>query len=278
MSLSEKDCIEILMKIGYGDRRRSTNEVRELFNQIHPDRTPQSTVCKIIRKYKEHGHVKNLPKSGRPKLLTEYVYVENFERVCTSKLGELASEYIKHFYVNNAEIEARMVRGDRCAGAMNELLKAKNISWTARIQLYRTIIRPTVTYGRETWVMNKREAEKLEVWERKIFRRIFGGRKVNDHWERRSNQEIMRLYGEATVTQFVRAQLIRWLGHMQRREDHQIAKKILVLRSLVNKKEGRLKTRWLQAVEMDLQEKGIVNWREKAMNREQWRQITKQWA
>ncbi|KAI4456720.1 hypothetical protein MML48_8g00015877 [Holotrichia oblita] len=171
-----------------------------------------------------------------------------------------------------------MVRGDRCAGAMNELLKAKNISWTARIQLYRTIIRPTVTYGRETWVMNKREAEKLEVWERKIFRRIFGGRKVNDHWERRSNQEIMRLYGEATVTQFVRAQLIRWLGHMQRREDHQIAKKILVLRSLVNKKEGRLKTRWLQAVEMDLQEKGIVNWREKAMNREQWRQITKQWA
>lgn len=70
MSLSEKDRIEILMMVGYGDRRRSTNEVCELFNHIHPDRTPlsQSTVCKILRKYEEHGHVKNLPKSGRPKV------------------------------------------------------------------------------------------------------------------------------------------------------------------------------------------------------------------
>lgn len=70
MSLSEKDRIQILMMVGYGDRRRSTNEVRELFNQVHPGRTQisQSTVCKILKKYEEHGYVKNLPKSGRPKI------------------------------------------------------------------------------------------------------------------------------------------------------------------------------------------------------------------
>lgn len=70
MPLSERNRIEILMMVGYGDRRRSTNEVRELFNQTHPDLIPisQSTISKIIRKYEQHGHVKDLPRGGRPRI------------------------------------------------------------------------------------------------------------------------------------------------------------------------------------------------------------------
>lgn len=70
MGLSERERIEILMMIGYGDRRRSKVEVCELFNAAHPNRQPitRSTVCKIHLKYEEYGNVKDLPKTGRPKV------------------------------------------------------------------------------------------------------------------------------------------------------------------------------------------------------------------
>lgn len=70
MGLSERERIEILMMIGYGDRRRSTVEVCELFNAAHPNRQPitRSTISKILLKYEEYGNVKNLSKTGRPKV------------------------------------------------------------------------------------------------------------------------------------------------------------------------------------------------------------------
>ena len=38
--LAEHDPIEMLMMIGYGDRRRSYSEVVVLYNTIHEDREP----------------------------------------------------------------------------------------------------------------------------------------------------------------------------------------------------------------------------------------------
>ena len=40
MKLTERERIEILMMIGYGDRTRTQEEVCRLFNEAHPDRLP----------------------------------------------------------------------------------------------------------------------------------------------------------------------------------------------------------------------------------------------
>ena len=68
--LSEIERIEILMMFGWGDRRRHLDEVCELFNNTHPERQAitKSTVSKIVKKFHEHGTVKDLPRTGRPKL------------------------------------------------------------------------------------------------------------------------------------------------------------------------------------------------------------------
>jgi hypothetical protein len=42
------------------------------------------------------------------------------------------------------------------------------------MRLYKAIIRPVVTYGSETWVMNITHEEKLKIFERKILRSIYG--------------------------------------------------------------------------------------------------------
>jgi len=58
--------------------------------------------------------------------------------------------------------------------------KATNIqNKQSKLKLYRTVIRPTVTYASETWVLKEAIIQKLLVFERKILRRIFGPTKEN---------------------------------------------------------------------------------------------------
>lgn len=70
--LSEGERIEIPMMIGYGDRRRTHDEVRDLFNTAHRHRDPiiRSTVSRTLKKFTESGSVKDRPKSGRPRSVT----------------------------------------------------------------------------------------------------------------------------------------------------------------------------------------------------------------
>lgn len=66
-SLTEKQRIEVLMMIGYGDRVRTHQEVCRLFRDKYPDQQlSQSTVSRIENKFREHGTVQDLPKTGRP--------------------------------------------------------------------------------------------------------------------------------------------------------------------------------------------------------------------
>lgn len=71
--LTRTERIEILMMIGYGDRRRTHEEACALFNAEHPNREPitRSTVTKMHSKFRNTGDVKDLEKSGRPKVATE---------------------------------------------------------------------------------------------------------------------------------------------------------------------------------------------------------------
>jgi len=39
------------------------------------------------------------------------------------------------------------------------------------LQIYRTLVRPVVTYGSESWTLTMEEEEALEVFERKILRK-----------------------------------------------------------------------------------------------------------
>jgi hypothetical protein len=52
------------------------------------------------------------------------------------------------------------------------LYRNRFLSRATKILLYKTLIRPAVTYGAETWTMTKKEEQALLIFERKIFRRI----------------------------------------------------------------------------------------------------------
>lgn len=68
MELSERERVILLMMRGFGDRVRSYEEVKDLFNDTFPLRNPisKSAVGKTVQRFEETGSVHNRPKPGRP--------------------------------------------------------------------------------------------------------------------------------------------------------------------------------------------------------------------
>jgi len=58
------------------------------------------------------------------------------------------------------------------------------LSRATKIILYKTLIRPVVTYGAEPWTFTNKEEEALLILERKIFRKIYGPKYENGEWEK----------------------------------------------------------------------------------------------
>jgi hypothetical protein len=70
---------------------------------------------------------------------------------------------------NKIEIKARLMAGNRCYYTFQKLLRSSLISHRTKIRIYRTVIRPTVMYGAETWVLTNADENALNIWERKIY-------------------------------------------------------------------------------------------------------------
>jgi hypothetical protein len=53
------------------------------------------------------------------------------------------------------EVRSKIAVSNKCYYALGPILKRRSISQTIKIRLYKTIIRPTVIYGAETWNSDK---------------------------------------------------------------------------------------------------------------------------
>ena len=71
------------------------------------------------------------------------------------------------------------------------------------LKLYRTVIRPIVTYASETWVLKEAIIQKLLVFERKILRTIF----VTTKEKRvKTNEDLDRLTKHKNILNYIKAQ------------------------------------------------------------------------
>jgi hypothetical protein len=53
-----------------------------------------------------------------------------------------------------------------------QLVNSSLISRNSKLQIYRTLVRPVVTCGSESWTLITEEEKALAVFERKILRKI----------------------------------------------------------------------------------------------------------
>ena len=116
------------------------------------------------------------------------------------------------------EILARIAGAFKCSWSINILLKSKLMSRKTKVQLYTTIVRPVLTYACETWTLTKKLERRLLVFENSVLRRMLGPVRdnVTGEWRIRHNRELRELTQLPPVTSHMRAQRLRWAGHVAR--------------------------------------------------------------
>jgi hypothetical protein len=78
------------------------------------------------------------------------------------------------------EIKERIAVGIKAYYENQKFFKRRLVTKYSKLKLYRAVIRSTVPYASETWLLKETTIPKLLVFERKILRRIFGPKKKSD--------------------------------------------------------------------------------------------------
>jgi len=93
-----------------------------------------------------------------------------------------------------------------------------------RLRLTNIITDKMLTYTSETWALTKRDRKQLNVFERKVYRRILGPLydKEKENWRILTNKEIYATVTKPTIIETIRLNRLQWFGDVQRMEENRI--------------------------------------------------------
>jgi hypothetical protein len=66
----------------------------------------------------------------------------------------------------------------------------------------------TLTYASETWILTKRDRKPMNIFERKLYKKI------------------IKLFKNPTTTEIIRLHRLQWFEHVQRMEENRIPKRV----------------------------------------------------
>ena len=141
----------------------------------------------------------------------------------------------------------------------------KRMPTRLKLKIYRTVLRPVLMFGGETWALRKREEQILERTEMRMLRWILG---VSLR-EKPRNEEVRKRAGVVCISEKIRAARLRWFGHVLRRDKQTKIKK--AWKELITGKRSRRRQRlrWREVVEKDMNKVGLEM--EDASDRGKWR-------
>jgi hypothetical protein len=130
---------------------------------------------------------------------------------------------------------------------------------------YKTIIKPALMNGCETWSLLQNADIKLGAFERKILRRIYGPIKENGQWRCRCNTEV---YNDIDIVNDVQLRRLEWAGHVIRIPEESIPRKVMMGRLEGVRPIGRPRERWMDGVRTDAKDLlKVKNWKAQALDR-----------
>jgi hypothetical protein len=86
--------------------------------------------------------------------------------------------------------------------------------------------------------------------------------------------EIDKLIKGADIVRFIKAQRIKWLGHIQRWTKQDQLESYWIEKPMGTRPIGRPRQRWQEDVMKYLQKLKVKNWKERAKDRRTWRDLT----
>jgi len=91
--------------------------------------------------------------------------------------------------------------------------------------------------------LTKKEEQALLIFERKIFRRMYGPTYENGEWKSRTNRELEEMSKGENIVKWIKGRRMSWLGHLERMEEDRMPKKTFTQELEGTRRRGRPRIR-----------------------------------
>ena len=115
------------------------------------------------------------------------------------------------------------------------------------------VVRPAMVYGLETVAVTKKQVEEMEVAEMKMLRFAMGVTRK----DKIRNEYIRSTVKVERLGMKMREGRLRWYGHVMRRDQEYVGRKMMKMELPGKRKRGRPKRRFLDLVKEDMGEVGV---------------------
>ena len=169
-------------------------------------------------------------------------------------------------------VTRRIGLGWKAFNSVSFMLCDKRHTWNIKGQIYRTCVRPVMTYGSETWVVRSVEESILRSVEKRMLRMMCGVQLADGV----STKELMvRLGLDSTIVEVVKQGSLRWLGHVVRKEDDDCVKQAWRFEVVGSRGRGRPRLTWKGMMENLCRGLGLVF--KDGYDRVKWRKRVSSW-
>ena len=120
-------------------------------------------------------------------------------------------------------------------------------------KVYSSMVRPAMVYGLETVAVTKKQVEEMEVAEMKMLRFAMGVTRK----DKIRNEHIRSTVKVEQLGMKMREGRLRWYGHVMRRDQEYVGRKMMEMELPGKRRRGRPKRRFLDAVKEDMREVGV---------------------
>ena len=137
--------------------------------------------------------------------------------------------------------EWRRVSGVICDNRLPAKVKGK---------VYSLVVRPAMVYGLETVAVTNKQVQEMEVAELKMLRFAMGVTRK----DKIRNEYIRSTVKVERLRLKMREKGLRWYGHVMRRDQEYVGRKMMEMELPGKRKRGRPKRRFLDVVKEDIEE------------------------
>ena len=194
---------------------------------------------------------------------TEYLWMGGEGKQGDIKLGldnikrVSAFKYLGSNVMDDGGMDSEINHRIQCAWlnwrSSSGILCDKRISAKLKGKFYKSVVRPAMMYGSETWPVKKAQERKLEVAEMRMLRWMCGVTRR----DRIRNDYIRGTVKVVEVSKKIQQRRLQWFGHVKRREENHVCRRVMDMEVDGRRRRGRPRFRWKDNIASDMRVKGV---------------------